>query len=145
MELSKYGVAIRCPTFIRRLQPRLPHYNRTGDLRVMKTGGVSVDALRDSDIIVEAVATAKASDGRYLSRSVDARMTCAPVATARYIHKMRSGARRKRQLIALRDTLVGQSISKGTVMERPCQEWSGRAVGGGDVQPAYAIQICASS
>jgi isoquinoline 1-oxidoreductase subunit beta len=34
-----------------------------------------------------------------------------------FIHKMRAGLDENGNLIALRDTLVGQSISKGTVME----------------------------
>ncbi len=89
-------------------------------LRIMKTGGgFGRRASVDSDIIVEAVATAKAIGWKVpvkvqWTREDDMR---AGRYRPAFIHKMRAGLDENGNLIALRDTLVGQSISKGTVME----------------------------
>ena len=89
-------------------------------LSVMKTGGgFGRRASVDSDIIVEAVATAKALEWKapvkvQWTREDDMR---AGRYRPAFIHKMRAALDENGNLIALRDTLVGQSISKGTFME----------------------------
>jgi isoquinoline 1-oxidoreductase beta subunit len=89
-------------------------------LRVMKTGGgFGRRASVDSDVIVEAVATAKAIGWKapvkvQWTREDDMR---AGRYRPAFIHKIKAGLDENGNLIALRDTLVGQSISKGTVME----------------------------
>ncbi|HTO64337.1 MAG TPA: xanthine dehydrogenase family protein molybdopterin-binding subunit [Bradyrhizobium sp.] len=89
-------------------------------LRVMKTGGgFGRRASVDSDIIVEAVATAKALGWKapvkvQWTREDDMR---AGRYRPAFIHKMKAGLDENGNLIALRDTLVGQSIAKSTVME----------------------------
>jgi isoquinoline 1-oxidoreductase subunit beta len=89
-------------------------------LRVMKTGGgFGRRASVDSDVIVEAVATAKAIGWKapvkvQWTREDDMR---AGRYRPAFMHKMRAAIDGSGNLIALRDTLVGQSISTGTVME----------------------------
>ena len=89
-------------------------------LRVMKTGGgFGRRASVDSDIIVEAVATAKAMGWKapvkvQWTREDDMR---AGRYRPAFIHKMMAALDEDGNLIALRDTLVGQSISKGSFME----------------------------
>jgi isoquinoline 1-oxidoreductase beta subunit len=89
-------------------------------LRVMKTGGgFGRRASVDSDVIVEAVATAKAIGWKapvkvQWTREDDMR---AGRYRPAFMHKMRAALDGSANLLALRDTLVGQSISRGTVME----------------------------
>jgi isoquinoline 1-oxidoreductase beta subunit len=89
-------------------------------LRVMKTGGgFGRRASVDSDVIVEAVATAKAIGWKapvkvQWTREDDMR---AGRYRPAFMHKMRAALDGSGNLLALRDTLVGQSISSGTVME----------------------------
>jgi isoquinoline 1-oxidoreductase subunit beta len=89
-------------------------------LRVMKTGGgFGRRASVDSDVIVEAVATAKAIGWKapvkvQWTREDDMR---AGRYRPAFMHKMRAALDGSGNLIGLRDTLVGQSISAGTVME----------------------------
>jgi len=89
-------------------------------LRVMKTGGgFGRRASVDSDVIVEAVATAKAIGWKapvkiQWTREDDMR---AGRYRPAFMHKMRAALDGSGNLLALRDTLVGQSISRGTVME----------------------------
>jgi isoquinoline 1-oxidoreductase subunit beta len=89
-------------------------------LRVMKTGGgFGRRASVDSDIVVEAVATAKAIEWKapvkvQWTREDDMR---AGRYRPAFMHKMRAAFDDKGNLVALRDTLVGQSISKGSVLE----------------------------
>jgi isoquinoline 1-oxidoreductase subunit beta len=89
-------------------------------LRVMKTGGgFGRRASVDSDVIVEAVATAKAMGWKapvkvQWTREDDMR---AGRYRPAFMHKMRAALDSSGNLLALRDTLVGQSISSGTVME----------------------------
>ncbi len=89
-------------------------------LRVMKTGGgFGRRASVDSDVIVEAVATAKAIGWKapvkvQWTREDDMR---AGRYRPAFMHKMRAALDGGGNLLALRDTLVGQSISRGTVME----------------------------
>jgi isoquinoline 1-oxidoreductase subunit beta len=89
-------------------------------LRVMKTGGgFGRRASVDSDVIVEAVATAKAMGWKapvkvQWTREDDMRGGRYRPA---FMHKMRAALDSSGNLLALRDTLVGQSISSGTVME----------------------------
>jgi isoquinoline 1-oxidoreductase beta subunit len=89
-------------------------------LRVMKTGGgFGRRASPDADIIVEAVATAKALDWKapvkvQWTREDDMRGgRYRPV----FVHKLKAGLDDKGDLIALRDTAIGQSIAKGTLFE----------------------------
>ncbi len=90
-------------------------------LRVMKTGGgFGRRAVFDADIIVEAVATAKALGWKapvkvQWTREDDMR---AGRYRPAFVHKMKAGLDAKGELIAFHDTLVGQSIMKGTPMER---------------------------
>ena len=89
-------------------------------LRVMKTGGgFGRRASVDSDVIVEAVTTAKAIGWKapvkvQWTREDDMRGGRYRPA---FMHKMRAALDGSGNLLALRDTLVGQSISSGTVME----------------------------
>jgi isoquinoline 1-oxidoreductase subunit beta len=89
-------------------------------LRVMKTGGgFGRRASVDSDVIVEAVATAKAIGWKapvkvQWTREDDMR---AGRYRPAFMHKMLAALDGSGNLLALRDTLVGQSISRGTVME----------------------------
>jgi isoquinoline 1-oxidoreductase subunit beta len=89
-------------------------------LRVMKTGGgFGRRASVDSDVIVEAVAAAKAIGWKapvkvQWTREDDMR---AGRYRPAFMHKMRAALDGSGNLLALRDTLVGQSISRGTVME----------------------------
>src|SRR6476620_12697716 len=90
-------------------------------LRVMKTGGgFGRRASVDSDIIVEAVATAKAMGWKapvkvQWTREDDMR---AGRYRPAFIHNMTAGLDENGNLIALRDTLVGQSIAKDSFMEK---------------------------
>jgi len=89
-------------------------------LRVMKTGGgFGRRASVDSDVIVEAVATTKAIGWKapvkvQWTREDDMR---AGRYRPAFMHKIRAALDSSGNLLALRDTLVGQSISSGTVME----------------------------
>ena len=90
-------------------------------LRVMKTGGgFGRRASVDSDIIVEAVATAKAMGWKapvkvQWTRADDMR---AGRYRPAFTHKMRAALDDNGNLVALRDTLVGQSIAKDSFMEK---------------------------
>ena len=90
-------------------------------LRVMKTGGgFGRRASVDLDIIVEAVATAKAMGWKapvkvQWTREDDMR---AGRYRPAFIHKMTAALDENGNLIALRDTLVGQSIAKDSFMEK---------------------------
>jgi isoquinoline 1-oxidoreductase beta subunit len=90
-------------------------------LRVMKTGGgFGRRASVDSDIIVEAVATAKAMRWKapvkvQWTREDDMRGGRYRPA---FTHKMRAALDDDGNLVALRDTLVGQSIAKDSFMEK---------------------------
>ena len=90
-------------------------------LRVMKTGGgFGRRASVDLDIIVEAVATAKAMGWKVpvkvqWTREDDMR---AGRYRPAFIHKMTAALDENGNLIALRDTLVGQSIAKDSFMEK---------------------------
>jgi hypothetical protein len=90
-------------------------------MRVMKTGGgFGRRASVDSDIIVEAVATAKAMGWKapvkvQWTREDDMR---AGRYRPAFIHKMTAALDDTGNLIALRDTLVGQSIGKDSFMEK---------------------------
>jgi isoquinoline 1-oxidoreductase subunit beta len=90
-------------------------------LRVMKTGGgFGRRAAPDADIIVEAVATAKALGWKapvkvQWTREDDMRGGRYRPA---FVHKLRAALDESGNLIALRDTLVGQSIAKGTLLEQ---------------------------
>lgn len=90
-------------------------------LRVMKTGGgFGRRASVDSDIIVEAVATAKAMGWKapvkvQWTREDDMR---AGRYRPAFTHKMRAALDDDGNLVALRDTLVGQSIAKDSFMEK---------------------------
>ena len=90
-------------------------------MRVMKTGGgFGRRASVDSDIIVEAVATAKAMGWKapvkvQWTREDDMR---AGRYRPAFIHKMTAALDDSGNLIALRDTLVGQSIGKDSFMEK---------------------------
>jgi isoquinoline 1-oxidoreductase beta subunit len=90
-------------------------------LRVMKTGGgFGRRASVDSDIIVEAVATAKAMGWKapvkvQWTREDDMR---AGRYRPAFVHKMAAALDEGGNLIALRDTLVGQSIAKDSFMEK---------------------------
>ena len=90
-------------------------------LRVMKTGGgFGRRASLDSDIIVEAVATAKAMGWKapvkvQWTREDDMR---AGRYRPAFTHKMRAALDDNGNLVALRDTLVGQSIAKDSFMEK---------------------------
>ncbi|HMM89821.1 xanthine dehydrogenase family protein molybdopterin-binding subunit [Bradyrhizobium sp.] len=90
-------------------------------LRVMKTGGgFGRRATPDADIIVEAVATAKALGWTapvkvQWTREDDMRGGRYRPA---FVHKLRAALDESGNLIALRDTLVGQSIAKGTLLEQ---------------------------
>ena len=90
-------------------------------LRVMKTGGgFGRRASPDADIIVEAVATAKALDWKapvkvQWTREDDMRGGRYRPA---FVHKLKAALDDKGELIALQDTVVGQSIAKGTVFEK---------------------------
>jgi len=89
-------------------------------LRVMKTGGgFGRRASPDADIIVEAVATAKALNWKapvkvQWTREDDMRGGRYRPA---FVHKLRAALNDKGDLIALRDSAVGQSIAKGTLFE----------------------------
>jgi isoquinoline 1-oxidoreductase subunit beta len=90
-------------------------------LRVMKTGGgFGRRASPDADIIVEAVATAKALDWKapvkvQWTREDDMR---AGRYRPAFVHKLKAALDETGELIALRDTVVGQSIAKGTLFEQ---------------------------
>jgi isoquinoline 1-oxidoreductase beta subunit len=90
-------------------------------LRVMKTGGgFGRRASPDADIIVEAVATARALGWKapvkvQWTREDDMR---AGRYRPAFVHKLKAALDEKGELIALRDTVVGQSIAKGTVFEQ---------------------------
>src|SRR5882724_427342 len=90
-------------------------------LRVMKTGGgFGRRASPDADIIVEAVATARALDWKapvkvQWTREDDMR---AGRYRPAFVHKLKAALDEKGELIALRDTVVGQSIAKGTLFEQ---------------------------
>ena len=90
-------------------------------MRVMKTGGgFGRRASVISDIIVEAVATAKAMGWKapvkvQWTREDDMR---AGRYRPAFIHKMTAALDDSGNLIALRDTLVGQSIAKDSFMEK---------------------------
>ena len=90
-------------------------------LRVMKTGGgFGRRASPDADIIVEAVATAKALDWKapvkvQWMREDDMRGGRYRPA---FVHKLKAALDEKGELIALQDTVVGQSIAKGTLFEK---------------------------
>jgi len=89
-------------------------------LRVMKTGGgFGRRASPDADIVVEAVATAKAMVWKapvkvQWTREDDMRGGRYRPA---FVHKLKAALDDKGELIALRDSVVGQSIGKGTVLE----------------------------
>ena len=53
-----------------------------------------------------------------------------------FIHKMRAALDDNGNLVALRDTLVGQSIGKDSFMEKGLVRTEWTAVGGGHGQPA---------
>lgn len=88
-------------------------------LRVMKTGGgFGRRACPDADIIVEAVSIAKALGWKspvkvQWTREDDMR---AGRYRPAFVHKMKAGLDANGELIAFHDTLVGQSIMKGTPM-----------------------------
>lgn len=90
-------------------------------LRVMKTGGgFGRRASPDADIIVEAVATARALGWKapvkvQWTREDDMR---AGRYRPAFVHKLKAALDDKGELIALRDTVVGQSIAKGTLFEQ---------------------------
>jgi len=90
-------------------------------LRVMKTGGgFGRRASPDADIIVEAVATARAFGWKapvkvQWTREDDMR---AGRYRPAFVHKLKAALDEKGELIALRDTVVGQSIAKGTLFEQ---------------------------
>jgi isoquinoline 1-oxidoreductase beta subunit len=90
-------------------------------LRVMKTGGgFGRRASPDADIIVEAVATARALGWKapvkvQWTREDDMR---AGRYRPAFVHKLKAALDEKGELIALRDTVVGQSIAKGTLFEQ---------------------------
>jgi isoquinoline 1-oxidoreductase beta subunit len=89
-------------------------------LHVMKTGGgFGRRACPDADIIVEAVATAKAIGWKapvkvQWTREDDMRGGRYRPA---YVHKLTAGLDADGKIIALHDTLVGQSIAKGSPFE----------------------------
>lgn len=89
-------------------------------LRVMKTGGgFGRRAVLDGDIIVEAVATAKALGFKapvkvQWTREDDMRGGRYRPA---FVHQLKAGIDKDGKLIAWADTIVGQSIRKGTPME----------------------------
>jgi isoquinoline 1-oxidoreductase beta subunit len=89
-------------------------------LHVMKTGGgFGRRACPDADIIVEAVATAKALGWKapvkvQWTREDDMRGGRYRPA---YVHKLTAGLDADGKIVALRDTLVGQSIAKGSPFE----------------------------
>jgi isoquinoline 1-oxidoreductase beta subunit len=89
-------------------------------LRVMKTGGgFGRRASPDADIIVEVVATAKALGWKapvkvQWTREDDMR---AGRYRPAFVHKLKAALDEKGELIALCDTVVGQSIAKGTMFE----------------------------
>ena len=90
-------------------------------LRVMKTGGgFGRRASIDSDIIVEAVATAKAMGWKAPVKVVWTREDDMRAGRYRpaFIHKMTAALDDSGNLIALRDTLVGQSIAQDSFMEK---------------------------
>jgi isoquinoline 1-oxidoreductase beta subunit len=90
-------------------------------LRVMKTGGgFGRRASPDADIIVEVVATARALGWKapvkvQWTREDDMR---AGRYRPAFVHKLKAALDEKGELIALRDTVVGQSIAKGTLFEQ---------------------------
>jgi isoquinoline 1-oxidoreductase subunit beta len=90
-------------------------------LRVMKTGGgFGRRASPDADIIVEAVATAKALSWKapvkvQWTREDDMR---AGRYRPAFVHKLKAALDEKGELVALSDTVVGQSIAKGTLFEQ---------------------------
>ena len=89
-------------------------------LHVMKTGGgFGRRATPDADIIVEAVATAKALGWKapvkvQWTREDDMR---AGRYRPAYVHKLTAGLDANGKIIALHDTLIGQSIVKGSPFE----------------------------
>jgi isoquinoline 1-oxidoreductase subunit beta len=89
-------------------------------LHVMKTGGgFGRRACPDADIIVEAVATAKALGWKapvkvQWTREDDMRGGRYRPA---YVHKLTAALDAAGKIIALRDTLIGQSIAKGSPFE----------------------------
>jgi isoquinoline 1-oxidoreductase beta subunit len=89
-------------------------------LHVMKTGGgFGRRACPDADIIVEAVATAKALGWKapvkvQWTREDDMRGGRYRPA---YVHKLTAGLDADGKIVALRDTLIGQSIAKGSPFE----------------------------
>ena len=90
-------------------------------LRVMKTGGgFGRRASPDADIIVEAVATAKALGWKapvkvQWTREDDMR---AGRYRPAFVHKLKAALDEKGELVALSDTVVGQSIARGTLFEQ---------------------------
>jgi isoquinoline 1-oxidoreductase beta subunit len=90
-------------------------------LRGMKTGGgFGRRASPDADIIVEAVATAKALDWKAPVRVQWTREDDMRGGRYRpaFVHKLKAALDEKGELIALQDTVVGQSIAKGTLFEK---------------------------
>jgi isoquinoline 1-oxidoreductase subunit beta len=90
-------------------------------LRVMKTGGgFGRRASPDADIIVEAVATAKALGWKAPVRVQWTREDDMRAGRYRpaFVHKLKAALDDKGELIALCDTVVGQSIAKGTMFEQ---------------------------
>ena len=90
-------------------------------LRVMKTGGgFGRRASPDADIIVEAVATAKALGWKAPVRVQWTREDDMRGGRYRpaFVHKLKAALDEKGELIALRDTVVGQSIARGTMFEQ---------------------------
>ncbi|WP_374545644.1 molybdopterin cofactor-binding domain-containing protein [Rhodoblastus sp.] len=89
-------------------------------LHVMKTGGgFGRRACPDADIIVEAVSTAKALGWKapvkvQWTREDDMRGGRYRPA---YVHKIKAGLDADGRIVALRDTIVGQSIAKGSPFE----------------------------
>ena len=89
-------------------------------LHVMKTGGsFGRRATPDADVIVEAVATAKALGWRAPIRLQWTREDDMRGGRYRpaYVHKIVAGLDADGRIVALRDTIVGQSIGKGTPFE----------------------------
>ncbi len=89
-------------------------------LHVMKTGGsFGRRATPDADVIVEAVATAKALGWRAPIRLQWTREDDMRGGRYRpaYVHKIVAGLDADGRIVALRDTIVGQSIAKGTPFE----------------------------
>ncbi|HUO54495.1 MAG TPA: xanthine dehydrogenase family protein molybdopterin-binding subunit, partial [Rhodoblastus sp.] len=89
-------------------------------LHVMKTGGgFGRRATPDADIIVEAVATARALGWKAPVRVQWTREDDMRAGRYRpaYVHKMTAALDADGKIVALRDTIVGQSIAKGSPFE----------------------------